>query len=64
MEVKLIDGKWKAVFEGDTDFYFNINDVQKKLFGVCISVEFILHKHSLNKPKQVEQSFFNKLFRV
>jgi len=50
-DVKLINGKWHAVFEETTDVYQNLNDAQKKIFGVLIECERILAKHKLKQLK-------------
>ena len=50
-EVKLINGKWYAVFENTTDLFSNLSDVQRKLFAVLIDCERILVKHNIKLPE-------------
>ncbi len=50
-EVKLINGKWNAVFENTTKAFSDLTDVQKQLFAILLDCERILVKHNIKPPK-------------
>ena len=47
MEIKLINGKWKAVFENTQEDFNSLTDVQKKLFSLLLNCEIIIYKSNL-----------------
>ena len=65
MELKLVNGKWKAVFEGVCKDYNTLTDVDKKLFSLLFNCEIILYK--LNIKHEFEKNRnqnINKLKKI
>lgn len=63
MKVKLINGKWKAVFINDSEDYNNLNEHQKKLFSVLLNCELIIAKHEQNSGNR-KLTLFEKLLNI
>lgn len=63
MKVKLINGKWKAVFINDAEDYNNLNEHQKKLFSVLLNCELIVAKHEQNSGN-TKITLFEKLLNI
>lgn len=63
MKVKLINGKWKAVFINDAEDYNNLNETQKKLFSVLLNCELIVAKHEQNSGNR-KLTLFEKLLNI
>lgn len=54
MEVKLINGKWMAVFENTLEDYNSLNNFERKLFSCLLRCEFILFNLKVKEKSKVE----------
>ena len=66
MELKLINGKWLMVSEnGETEAFFELSEINKKLFDVLFRTEMILSKYNIKlKTEPKEESLLSELIGI